>query len=156
MDLQKIKQSIKKHEGLELKPYLCPNKKLTIGYGRNLQDRGITQIEAETMLERDLLDIKLELEDSIKFFHKLDHIRQNVLIEMAYNMGVTNLLEFKNTLKFMEKGDFINASEEMLDSEWHRDFMEYDMKDGKRNKNGLLRSEYLSIVMREGVYEWNF
>lgn len=156
MDLTKIKQSIKKHEGLKLKPYLCPNKKLTIGYGRNLQDRGITHIEAETMLERDLLDIKLELEDSIKFFHKLDHIRQNVLIEMAYNMGTPNLLEFKNTLKFMEKGDFINASEEMLNSKWHREFMEYDLKDGKRNNNGLLRSEFLSMVMKDGVYTWNF
>ena len=156
MDLLKIKESIKKHEGLKLKPYLCPKKKLTIGYGRNLEDRGITQIEAETMLERDLLDIKLELEDSIKFFYKLDHIRQNVLIEMAYNMGVPKLLNFKNTLEYMRKGDFINASEEMLNSKWHRDFMEYDLKDGKRNNNGLLRSEYLSIVMREGVYEWNF
>ncbi len=152
MDLQKIKQSIKKHEGLKLKPYLCPNKKLTIGYGRNLQDNGITIIEAEKLLETDLLNLKLELEDSIKFFHKLDHIRQNVLIEMAYNMGVPNLLEFKNTLKFMEKGDFINASIEMLDSQWHRDFLQYDLKDGKKNNNGLLRSEYLSIVMKDGVY----
>lgn len=154
MDLQKIKQSIKKHEGVKLKPYKCPKGKLTIGYGRNLEDRGITILEAETMLERDLLDIKLELEDSIKFFHKLDDIRQNVLIEMAYNMGVSHLLEFKNTLKYMEKGDFINASKEMLDSKWHNDFIKYDMQDGKKS-NKLLRSEYLSIVMKEGVYEWN-
>lgn len=154
MDLNKLKQSIKKHEGLKLKPYKCLRGKLTIGYGRNLQDRGITTLEAETMLERDLLDTKLELEDSIKFFHKLDDVRQNVLIEMAYNMGVPHLLEFKNTLKFMEKGDFINASIEMLDSGWHRDFVNYDMQDGKPS-NKLLRSEFLSMVMKEGVYEWN-
>lgn len=152
MDLQKIKHSIKKHEGVRLKPYECPAGKLTIGYGRNLTDTGITQIEADSMLDRDLLNTKLELEDSIKFFHKLDDIRQNVLIEMAYNMGVPNLLEFKNTLKFMEKGDFINASIEMLDSQWHRYFVAYDLKDGKKNNNGLLRSEYLSLVMKQGVY----
>ena len=69
---------------------------------------------------------------------------------MAYNMGTPNLLEFKNTLKFMEKGDFINASIEMLYSQWHRDFVKHDMKDGKKSK--ILRSEYLSIVMREGTY----
>lgn len=152
MDLTKLKQSIKKHEGLRLKPYECSKGKLTIGFGRNLEDRGITTLEAETMLERDLLDTKLELEDSIKFFHKLDDIRQNVLIEMAYNMGVSNLLEFRNTLKFMEKSDFINASIEMLNSKWHREFLEYDMIDKKSHNNGLLRSEYLSIVMKEGVY----
>ncbi len=151
MDLQKLKISVSKHEDLKLKAYHCPKGRITIGYGRNLEDRGITPLEAQSMLERDLLDIKLELEDSIKFFHKLDHIRQNVLIEMAYNMGVSNLLEFKNTLKFVEKGDFINASVEMLDSQWHRDFVKYDMKDGKKS-NQLLRSEYLSIVMKEGVY----
>ncbi len=154
MDLNKLKISIEKHESLKLKPYECPKGKLTIGYGRNLKDRGITQNEAKVMLERDLLDTKLELEDKIKFFHKLDDIRQNVLIEMAYNMGVPHLLEFKNTLKFMEKGDFINASIEMLDSQWHRDFVKYDMQDGKPS-NKLLRSEFLSMVMKEGVYEWN-
>lgn len=154
MDLNKLKISIEKHESLKLKPYKCPKGKLTIGYGRNLEDRGITQNEAKVMLERDLLDTKLELEDKIKFFYKLDDIRQNVLIEMAYNMGVPHLLEFKNTLKFMEKSDFINASIEMLDSQWHRDFVKYDMQDGKPS-NELLRSEFLSMVMKEGVYEWN-
>lgn len=152
MDLNKLKQSVKKSENVKLKVYLCPKKKHTIGFGRNLDDRGITMLEAESMLERDLLDIKLELEDSIRFFHKLDDIRQNVLIEMAYNMGVSNLLEFTNTLYYMEKSDFINASIEMLDSKWHYDFVKYDLKDGKKNNNGLLRSEYLSIVMKEGVY----
>ena len=139
MDLQKLKISVSKHEDLKLKAYHCPKGRITIGYGRNLEDRGITPLEAQSMLERDLLDIKLELEDSIKFFHKLDHIRQNVLIEMAYNMGVSNLLEFKNTLKFVEKGDFINASVEMLDSQWHRDFVKYDMKDGKKSNQLLLK-----------------
>ena len=152
MVLLKLKQSIKKHEGLKLKPYECPNGKLTIGYGRNLEDNGITLSEAEKLLETDLLELKLELEDKIKFFHKLDPIRKNVLIEMGYNMGVPNLLEFKNTLKFMEKSDFINASIEMLDSEWHRDFVKHDMKDGKKSK--ILRSEYLSIVIKEGTYPW--
>lgn len=152
MDLLKLKQSIRNHEYLRLKPYLCPNKKLTIGYGRNLEDNGITIHEAEKMLETDLLNIKLELEDNIKFFHNLDPIRKNVLIEMAYQMGTPKLLNFKNTLKFMEKRDFINASEEMLNSKWHEQMQKYDLIDGKSNNNGLLRSEYLSKIMKDGVY----
>jgi lysozyme len=151
MDLQKLKQSVKLNEDLKLKVYLCPAKKQSIGYGRNLEDRGITLQEAENMLERDLLDIKLDLEDKIKFFHQLDDIRQNVLIEMAYNMGVPHLLDFKKTLSFMQKRDFINASKEMLDSKWHKDFVMYDMQDGKKS-NLPLRSEYLSKIMCEGVY----
>jgi lysozyme len=152
MDLNRLKQSIKKHEGLKLKPYQCPNNKLSIGYGRNLEDNGITLQEAEKLLETDLLNIKLELVDKIKFFYKLDDVRQNVLLEMAFNMGVSRLLGFKNTLKFMEKTDFINASKEMLNSKWHEAFKKYDSQDGKQNNNGLLRSEYLSKIMKEGTF----
>jgi lysozyme len=152
MDLNKLKQSIKKHEGLKLKPYQCPNNKLSIGYGRNLEDNGITLQEAEKLLETDLLNIKLELVDKIKFFYKLDDVRQNVLLEMAYNMGVPKLLGFKNTLVFMQKTDFINASKEMLNSKWHEQMKQYDSQDGKQNNSGLLRSEYLSKIMKEGTY----
>ena len=91
------------------------------------------------------------LEDKIKFFHKLDHIRQNVIIEMAYNMGLSNLLNFKNTLNYLKNEDYENASKEMLNSKWHRELIEYDMQNGKKSHE-LLRSEYLSKVMREGKY----
>lgn len=152
MNLPKLKENIKKYEGLRLKSYKCPAGKLTIGYGRNLDDKGITKYEAELFLDNDLLDIKLELEDKLPIFKKLDDIRQNVLIEMAFNMGVPNLLEFKNTIAFLKKKDFESASKEMLNSKWHRDFIKYDLQDGKRGNSGLLRSEYLSKVMREGKY----
>lgn len=152
MEMNLLKNSIMNNEGLELKPYQCPKGKLTIGFGRNLEDNGISKAEALLLLETDLVNLKLELTDSIKFFSKLDDIRQNVLVEMAYNMGVPKLLGFTNTLSFMEKKDFINASKEMLNSKWHRDFQKYDLQDGKANNNGLLRSEYLSKIMKEGIY----
>lgn len=152
MDLLKLKESIKRFEGLELKPYKCPAGKLTIGYGRNLEDNGITTHEANLMLENDLLNVKLELQDKLPVFNKLDDVRQNVLIEMAYNMGVPKLLGFKNTIAFLKKNDFQSASKEMLNSKWHRQFVEYDIQDGKANNNGLLRSEYLSKVMKDGKY----
>ena len=151
MDLSKLKQNIIKNEGFESKPYLCPNKKLTIGYGRNLEN-GITEREAVVLLENDLLNLKLELEDKLPVFKKLDDIRQNVILEMAYNMGVPKLLNFKNTIEFLKKNDFDSASKEMLNSKWHENFKKYDLQDGKANNNGLLRSEYLSKVMKEGKY----
>ena len=151
MDLLKLKQSIIKNEGFDSKPYLCPNKKLTIGYGRNLEN-GITEREAIVLLENDLLNLKLELDDKLPVFKKLDDIRQNVILEMAYNMGVSNLLKFKNMIEALKKADYKEASKEMLMSKWHEDFKKYDLQDGKANNNGLLRSEYLSKVMKEGKY----
>ena len=118
------------------------------------------------MLRNDILNIELELEDKLPIFKKLDDIRQNILLEMAYNMGVPKLLGFKNTIGYLEtavfylnKGEigsamtsFQYASKEMLNSKWHKDFINYDMQDNKRGNSGLLRSEYLSKVMKEGKY----
>lgn len=152
MNYELLEKSIKKSENLSLKPYLCPKGHITIGWGRNLKLNGISKSEADLMLRNDILNIKLELEDKLPIFKKLDDIRQNVLLEMAYNMGVPNLLEFKNTIKYLKNNDFEGASYEMLNSKWHKDFINYDLQDGKRGNSGLLRSEYLSKVMREGKY----
>ncbi len=152
MNYELLEKSIKKAENISLKSYLCPKGRITIGYGRNLEDNGISQSEADLLLRNDILNIKLELEDKLPIFNKLDDIRQNVLIEMAFNMGVPNLLEFKNTIKHLQNNDFKSASEEMLNSKWHKDFINYDMQDGKRGNSGLLRSEYLSKIMKEGKY----
>ena len=45
---------LKRHESLELKPYKCTSGKLTIGVGRNLEDIGITEQEAELLLLNDI------------------------------------------------------------------------------------------------------
>lgn len=147
MDLSKLKQNIIKNEGFESKPYLCPNKKLTIGYGRNLEN-GITEREAVVLLENDLLNLKLELEDKLPVFKKLDDIRQNVILEMAYNMGVPRLLKFKSMIEALKKADYKEASREMLMSKWHYDFIEYS----PNTKEEKLRSSRLSKVMKEGKY----
>lgn len=118
MNIEKLKDSIKKHEGLQLKVYTCPAGKLTIGYGRNVEDRGITQKEANILLENDIFDIKLELEDKLPLFKFLDDVRQNVLVEMAFNLGIKGLLEFKKTLEYISVKDYDNASKEMLNSKW--------------------------------------
>ena len=47
-------EQIKKHEGLELKPYTDTVGKTTIGIGRNLDDVGITEREAEFLLMNDI------------------------------------------------------------------------------------------------------
>lgn len=148
MNIEKLKESIKRFEGLELKPYYCPNNKLSIGYGRNLEDRGISKNEADYLLNNDILNIKLELEDKLPIFKKLDDVRRNVLLEMAFNMGVPKLLGFKKTIQYLKNGDYLEASKEMLNSKWHEDFKKY----APNTKEELLRSSILSKLMREGKF----
>ncbi|AXH09728.1 lysozyme [Malaciobacter halophilus] len=132
MNMNRLKKSIIEHEGFSSKIYTCPAGKLTIGYGRNLEDRGITKREADEFLNSDCLDIKLKLEDDIYFFSSLPDNVQEVLVEMAYQLGVFGLLKFKNTISYLETAylNLINgrdrdyreyvakASIEMLNSKW--------------------------------------
>jgi lysozyme len=117
--MNRIKAQLVRHEGLRLKPYRCTAGKLTIGIGRNLEDRGISQKEAYAMLERDILDFEQQLLNEIpEVYNKLDEVRQSVLLNMCFNLGIKGLLEFKNTLAFIDAGDWERAANGMLASKW--------------------------------------
>ncbi len=115
----RIKAQLVRHEGLKLKPYRCTEGKLTIGIGRNLDDCGISQKEAYAMLERDILECEQRLIDEIpEIYNNLDEVRQSVLLNMCFNLGIKGLLEFKNTLAFIGAGDWERAANNMLASKW--------------------------------------
>ena len=117
--MNRIKAQLVRHEGLRLKPYRCTAGKLTIGIGRNLEDRGISQKEAYAMLERDILDFEQQLLNEIPdVYNGLDEVRQSVLLNMCFNLGIKGLLEFKNTLAFIDAGDWERAANGMLASKW--------------------------------------
>lgn len=85
--MDRIKEQLVRHEGLRLKPYRCTAGKLTIGYGRNLDDRGISKKEAYAMLEKDILDCEQWLIDEIpEIYNKLDEVRQSVLLNMCISI----------------------------------------------------------------------
>ncbi len=116
--MSKLLDQIKSHEGLRLKPYKCTEGKLTIGYGRCLDTRGITKYEAELLLTHDVAEIIEQLSCALSFWRLLEEPRKAVLVNMAFNIGVHGLLKFKKTLSLIESGDYSSASIEMMDSKW--------------------------------------
>jgi lysozyme len=108
------------HEGLRLKPYKDTVGKLTIGVGRNLDDVGITEDEARMMLAADVGRTNAALDRAIPWWRNLDGVRQRVIADMAFNMGVAGLLTFKNTLAAVKEGRWDDASDGMLASKWAR------------------------------------
>ncbi len=107
-------------EGLRLKPYRCTAGKLSIGVGRNLDDNGITQAEALMLLNNDINTIYSLLSAALPWLCKLNDARQNVLVNMAFNMGVDGLMGFKFTLDCVQRGDYAEAAKAMLNSKWAR------------------------------------
>lgn len=107
-----------KHEGLKLKPYKCPAGKLTIGVGRNLEDRGITEEEAMYLLQNDIQNCRKECYSSFFWFGEMDETRQGVVLEMCFNLGISRLKGFKKMIKACELKNYTLASQEMLSSRW--------------------------------------
>jgi len=112
------KSLIKKHEGLRLKPYRCTAGKLTIGYGRNLDDRGISLAEAEYLFDNDFREVEAQARTLVSNFAQLSENCQAVLIDMTFNMGIEGMRKWVNTLAFIEKGDFKAAAYNMSRSLW--------------------------------------
>lgn len=118
MDIQSIKSDLKAEEGFRSKPYKDIVGKTTIGYGRNLDDVGVTQQEAEVMLDNDIQKSIHDLQAHLSWFDTLSTNRQRALVEMCFQMGITGLLGFHKMLLHMQKGEFREAKFEGLSSKW--------------------------------------
>ncbi len=115
--LKQAEKFIKEHEGLRLKPYQDTVGKLTIGYGRNLDDVGITPPEAEAMLSQDI-ELTDKALQSFEWFAELNDVRKAVVVDMAFNLGMTKFMQFKKMLVALQQLDYQEAAHEMLDSKW--------------------------------------
>ena len=138
MDFSQVKRLLKKHEGLSLSLYKCPAGKLTIGYGHNIEDRGISEEAAELLLKQDMIIAYKQVKNAVKCFEQLSEPRQYVLIDMCFNLGITKLMSFKKMLRALDGADYAAAAKEMLNSKW-----------AKQVKG---RAAYLAGVMASGIW----
>ena len=120
VDRAAMTRQLRLHEGERLKPYRCTAGKLTIGVGRNLEDRGITAEESAYLLANDISREERELLRALPWVAKLDEVRQRVLLDMSFNMGLGTLLTFKRTLAAVQARQYQQAASMMLDSRWAR------------------------------------
>lgn len=111
-------QQIKEHEGLRLFPYKCPAGRLTIGYGHNLQDNGLSQSVCEYILIEDIEEAKRNLYAIFTkdFFDTLKDNQKIALIDMMFNLGLSKFLTFKKFIKAVKERNWDKASVEMIHS----------------------------------------
>lgn len=110
---------IKQHEGLRLKPYLCTAGKYSIGYGRNLDDRGVSLSEAEYLLANDISAARESLTANLPWFVQLDEVRQGALVDLCFNLGWQGLGRFRRFLAAMGRSDWPLAAQELRQSLWY-------------------------------------
>lgn len=123
MNMARLTDTLVRHEGAVRKngrhmPYTDTTKHLTIGFGRNLTDRGLSEDEARLLLYNDVQDVINGLRKSFWWFNELDDVRQEVVINMAFNLGLVGFSKFKNTIAHISAGEYEQAAAGMLQSLW--------------------------------------
>jgi lysozyme len=143
-DRKKLEAELVRDEGERLRAYRCTAGKLTIGIGRNLDDvglsaaevsamgltmgtaraailaKGITREQSRQLFANDLARIEHNLDHNLPWWRTLSDVRQRVLLNMCFNLGIKGLLGFRNTLAQVQAGQYAGAARGMKASLWHR------------------------------------
>jgi lysozyme len=104
---------LKRHEGFSAKPYRCPAGVWTWGYGFT----SITTDEADMVLRLKVLELRHALYERLL---PLTPARQDVIVNMAYNLGLAGLGKFSRMWSALGDGNYDLAATEMLNSKWAR------------------------------------
>ena len=134
------------HEGLRLRTYRCPAGYWTIGVGRNLEAKGLTDFEQMHIFGRDGMSkqevierlkeqgvtreqamwlLANDISECIKdlktftWFDQLDDVRAKVVIDMRFNLGAAGFRQFKRMIEHLAAGRYSLAAGEMANSKWY-------------------------------------
>lgn len=118
MDRNALMTQLTSDEGVKLKPYRDTVGKLTIGVGRNLDDVGISYQEVMGLLANDVNRVCAALDATYPWWGQMSDKRQQVLANMAFNLGMDRLAGFKRMLAALQQGHWDEAAAEMLASKW--------------------------------------
>ncbi len=119
--IDNIRDQLIRDEGTVLYAYADSLGYLTIGTGRLIDKRrggGISQTEADYLLDNDIRQKRAQVIARWPWVESLDPVRQAVLVNMAFQLGVDGLATFVNTLGLVKAGNYAAASTNMLASKW--------------------------------------
>lgn len=95
----------------------------TIGVGRNINPEnglGLSDDEIDLLLTNDLSRCESEAYDNFQWFADLDEARQDGILNMIFNLGISRFKGFKKAIAAMEEKDYETAHTEFMDSKWSR------------------------------------
>lgn len=148
-----IKMSIEEllfiEEDFRANPYLCSEGYPTIGIGTKIGPKGadidlyqfsVTERSAMQLL-LDELDKKRNELIECDWFVSLDAVRADIILSMAYQMGITGLLKFKKMIAAIEDKNWNEAANQALDSRWAKQTPER----AERHATVLLTGDWATV-----------
>lgn len=149
-----LEAELRRDEGVKYFPYLDtatpPNE--TAGVGHNLNASPLpagwtyplSDAQVDQLLAGDLQITFASLDHSLPWWRQMDDVRQRVICNMCFNLGITRLLGFHNTLFAMQRGSYAVAAAGMLSSVWATQV-------GERAKRLASAMEYGVMPVASGV-----
>lgn len=121
-----LESRIIRHEGFCSVPKIDVYPNFVVGFGHDISkseydnySNGITWDAAESLLQSDIFVVKSECAKVFPWILGLSTLRQEVIWEMAFQMGIEGVSAFKNMIAAIRDQDWNKASQSMLDSAWH-------------------------------------
>ena len=109
---------LKRDEGVRFKIYRDTEGKWTIGYGHNIEDRGITPAAAEFILDDDITVALRDLDRCVPWWKAMPETARRGLANMAFQLGWPRLSGFVKMIEALEAGAWEVAATECLDSRY--------------------------------------
>ena len=126
MNMERLMESVKKHEGYRNKVYLDTLGKRTVGVGHLCvedfweDDKEYEESFLMEILEKDLSEAIKGANDLMAKHDCMDinEKAHEILIEMVFQLGKTGVSKFRKMWDALSEKNYIGASFEMLDSRW--------------------------------------
>lgn len=119
MNYARLKRQLEVDELRSKKIYVDTVGKVSGGIGRNLTDRGFSDDEIDLMYANDIKIAEKDARSLVPGFDQLNDVRQEVVLNLSFNLGYTRLSGFKRFLSALNSSDFDDAADELKDSKWY-------------------------------------
>ena len=139
INFARLERTLMQDEGFRAEPYKCTAGVVTQGYGATiLVDRGvdangadiislfpaemdgapIMEMAARELLRSNIYTAIIDAQDIFVRFDEMNAIRQEVLVNMAFNLGKTRLSKFRRMIAALKIPNYHQAANQMESSKW--------------------------------------
>lgn len=87
---------------------------------KDLKDYGLDTPEVYFLLRNDINYTVDQLEKRVAWYEEALPELKEILINMAFNLGIDGLLTFEETLPMLERREYAQAAEQLRKSKWYK------------------------------------
>jgi lysozyme len=139
--MENLLKMLRLHEGVKHTVYLDSVGIETIGVGRNLKERGLSDDEIDYLLVNDVNICKAEAKE-FDWYEDLNTVRREAILNLLFNLGRSRFGQFKMAIAGLQRQDYDEAADQFWDSRWRTQV-------GKR-------AEDICHMIRTGTYPDGF